>query len=240
MEKILERTLQMLTVIVCILLTYSSAIAESSTTEYSFSGIRILGGDLFIVVLNPPVENIQVHVTTSGGRGYSYALLTNRSLAIPEAIGYSSTVQLVSQDQTVNVTVIFSSRNVTRVIYGVLTNNNTYYVQASTKSYVFAEGIFFIFSPQATMPPGESRITFNIETVTIRGEGGFRIQLPPLATAIPVLMAILFLVYLNAYAIVDSYYVSQREELSTGRKISVGLLLVISAIVIYWLIGFIF
>ncbi|MCS7138647.1 MAG: hypothetical protein NZ873_01145 [Crenarchaeota archaeon] len=231
--------LRMLTAIVCVLLAYSPVITESKITEYSFSGISILEGDLFIVALNPPVENIQVYVNTSGGKGYSYALLTNRSLAIPEVIGYSSTLQLISKDQIVNVTIVFSSKNVTRVIYGVLTSNNTYYRQASTKSYFFAEGILFIFSPQVTMPPGESRITFNINTAIIRREEGFRIQLPPLVTVIPVLAGILLIVYLNAYAIIDSYYLSQREELSTGRKIALAILLFLSAVIIYWLTGLI-
>lgn len=228
------------TAILYILLVYLIAAANSDVNEYSFSGIKILEGDLFIAVFNPPVENIQVYVTTSGGRGYSYALLTNRSLAIPEVMGYGSTVQLVSRDQTANITIVFDSKNVTKVIYGVLTNNNTYYVQASTRSYVFSEGILFVFSPQITMPPGKSKITFNIHTVTARREGGFQIRLPPLATTIPVLMVILSLVYLNAYVIIDAYYLSQKEELSIGRKASVVLLLIISAIVIYWLFGFIF
>ncbi|MBO3769686.1 MAG: hypothetical protein QXS51_04030 [Thermoproteota archaeon] len=239
-RKVLERTLLLLTAVSCILLAYPIVFADSDVNEYYFSGIKILEGDLFIAVFNPPVENIQVYVTTSGGRGYSYALLTNRSLAIPEVMGYSSTVQLVSRDQAANVTVVFDSKNTTKVIYGVLTNNKTYYVQASTRSYVFSEGILFIFSPQVTMPPGKSKITFNIDTVTIRREGGFQIRLPPLATVIPALITILFLAYINAYVIIDTYYLSQKEELSIGRKASVVLLLIISAIAIYWLFGFIF
>lgn len=236
----MERILRLPTVILCILSAYLITVADSDVNEYSFSGIRILEGDLFIAVLNPPVENIQVYVTTSGGKGYSYALLTNRSLAIPEAIGYSSTVQLISRDRTANVTIVFNSKNVTKVIYGVLTNNNTYYRQASIKSYVFAEGTLFIFPPQVSMPPGKSKISFYIDTVTIRRESGFQIRLPPLVTVIPVLMIILLLIYVNAYVIVDTYYLSQKEELSTGRKVGIALMFIISTIVIYWLIGFIF
>lgn len=235
----MKKALGLFITIICILLAYSPSLAESRIAEYSFSGIRILEGDLFIVLLNPPVENIRIYVTTSGGRGYSYALLTNRSFIIPEVTGYSSTFQLISRDKTANVTIVFDSKNSTRVIYGVLTNNNTYYRQVSTKSYTFAEGTLFILYPQITMPPGESKITFNIDTETIRRGGGFRIQLPSLSIVIPILIIILLLVYLDAYAIIDSYYLSQKEELSTGRKVGIALLLVISALAIYWLIGFI-
>ena len=215
-------------------------VSAENITEYSFSGISILERDVFIIVFNPPVNNVQVYVTTSGGRGYSYMLLTNRSIALPDVIGYSSTLQLVSQDKETNVTILFSSKNTTRVIYGVLTNNNTYYRQMSSKSYVFAEGILFILSPQIVMPSGDSKIVFNIDVVTVKErERGFHIELPPLAITIPVLAAILFIAYFNAYVIIDSYYLSQKEELSTGRKIGILLLLLISAMAIYWLAGLI-
>jgi hypothetical protein len=211
--------------------------AEGSRT--SLSNIRMLQGDLFLLALSPPVQNIQVHVKTTGG-GYSYLVLTNRTLGIPDVPGRASLVQLVPEDPLTNITVVFSSNTTVRVLYGVLTNNYTYYKQVSTNYYTFSNGIFIVLPPRMELPPGDSSMTFIISVVSMEEtESGFRIELPPLATAIPVVVAIIFLIYLNAYAIVDSYYVSTKEELSRARKFGLALLLLLSAIVIYWLAGFI-
>ncbi|MBO3800139.1 MAG: hypothetical protein FGF52_03705 [Candidatus Brockarchaeota archaeon] len=206
----------------------------------SFSNVNMIRGDLFILALSPPVDNIQVYVGTEKGGGYSYLVLTNRSLGIPDFPGRVTLIQLIPEDPLTNMTAIFSSNTNVKILYGVLTTNYTYYKQVSSKYYAFSNGIFVVLPPLVEMPAGESKITFIINTFNLQKEsGGFRIELPPLATAIPVIVTIAFLVYLSAYAIVDSYYISAREELSKARKLGIALLLILNALAIYWLIGFV-
>ncbi|MEM1558271.1 MAG: hypothetical protein QXG12_06735 [Thermoproteota archaeon] len=215
-----------------------SAVCENNVA--SFSNVNMIQGDLFLLALSPPVENIQVYIRTAGGKGYSYLVLTNRSLGIPDLPGRASLIQLIPEGPSTNITVVFGSNTTVKILYGVLTNNYTYYRQVSTKYYAFSNGIFIVFPPQVEIPAGESRITFIINTFNIhRVESGFRIELPSLVTVIPVAAAIMFVIYLNAYIIVDSYYVSTKEELSRARKLGIAIILVSSAMVVYWLVGFI-
>lgn len=223
-----------------ILLAYMLPPVAGEGNTVSFSNVNMIRGDLFILVLNPPVDNIQVYVRTAEGGGYSYLVLTNRSLGIPDSPGRATIIQLIPEDPSTNITVIFSSNMTVKILYGVLTTNYTYYKQVSSKYYAFSNGIFVVLPPLVEMPSGESRITFIINTLNIQRRGsGFRIELPPLVMTIPVIATMAFLVYLSAYVIVDSYYISAREELSKARKIGVALLIILSALAIYWLIGFI-
>lgn len=223
-----------------ILLAYMLLPVAGEGNTVSFSNVNMIQGDLFILALNPPVDNIQVYVRTAEGGGYSYLVLTNRSLGIPDSPGRVTLIQLIPEDPSTNITVIFSSNMTVKILYGVLTTNYTYYKQVSSRYYAFSNGIFVVLPPLVEMPAGESRITFIINTLNLqRREGGFRIELPPLVMTIPVIATMAFLVYLSAYVIVDSYYISAREELSKARKFGVALLLILSALAIYWLIGFI-
>jgi hypothetical protein len=223
-----------------VLLAHVTLPAVGEGNIASFSNVSMIKGDLFLLALSPPVENIQVYVRTAEGGGYSYLVLTNRSLGIPDFPGRATLIQLIPEDPLTNITVIFSSNTTVRILYGVLTTNYTYYSQVSSKYYAFSNGIFVTLPPLVEMPAGGSRITFIINTLNLQKEGsGFRIELPPLATMIPVIATAVFLVYLSAYAIVDSYYVSAREELSKARKLGVALLLILSALAVYWLMGFI-
>jgi len=225
-------------VLALMMLAYATFSVASGGNTASFSSINMIRGDLFVLALSPPVENIQVYVRTAEGKGYSYMVLTNRSFAIPDLLGTATQIQLIPEDPSTNITIVFNSSTTVKILYGVLTSNYTYYKQVSSKYYTFSNGIFVVLPPQVEMPAGESRITFIINTVDMKDTGGgFRIELPPLATAIPMIAVTAFLVYLNAYVIVDSYYVSKREELSRLRKLGIVLLLASSALVIYWLAG---
>ncbi|MEM2088832.1 MAG: hypothetical protein QXF52_09235 [Thermoproteota archaeon] len=226
-----------------ILLAYAVAttIGDGNVAEYSFPNVNILEEDLFVMALNPTVENIQMYVQTREGKGYSSLVITNGSLEIPVLTGRVSMVQFITESPITNLTVTFNSNSTVKMLYGVLTSNYSYYKQVSSDYYTFSNGIFVILPPQMTMPPGASKITFILNTISMQNdEGGFKIELPPLATVLPSALVIVLLVYLNAYIVVDSYHVSIREELSRARKLGIIIFLGLSALIIYWLVGTIF
>lgn len=213
-------------------------IGDGNVAEYSFPNTNILEEDLFVMALNPTVENIQVYVQTREGKGYSSLVITNGSLGIPVLTGRVSIVQFITKSPTTNLTVTFNSNSTVKMLYGILTSNYSYYKQISSDYYTFSNGIFVILPPQITMPPGASKITFILNTISMRnGKDGFKIELPPLATVLPSALVIVLLVYLNAYIVVDSYHVSIREELSRARKLGIIIFLGLSALIIYWLVG---
>jgi len=215
-----------------------SAIGNGDMVEYEFPRVNILEGDLFIVALSPPAENIQVHVKGDVVSSYSLLVLTNGSLGIPVFTGRVSMVQLIPESSLTNLTVTFNSNTTIKMLYGILTDNYTYYKQISSEYYTFSNGILVILQPQVAIPRGASKITFILNRVRVRSSGGwFPIELPPLATIIPFAAVVGILAYLNAYVIVDSYYVSKREELSRARKLGVVLLIGLSAFIIYWLLN---
>ncbi len=226
-----------MTLLTCLLLAcaLASVPGNSETVEYDFPKVNILEGDLFVVTLSPPVENIQVYVKGSEKKDFSLLVLTNSSLAIPVLTGRVSIVQLIPESTMTNLTVTFDSNTTVKMLYAILTNNYTYYRRVSSEYYTFSNGILVILQPQLTIPRGTSKITFILNMVSVKSSGGFLIELPPLATILPFAAAVVILAYLNAYAIVDSYYLSKREELSRSRKLGVALLIVLSALAIYWL-----
>jgi hypothetical protein len=232
---LLRRTV--LTLLTWILLAYvvASGLGNGEVAEYDFPRVNILEGDLFLVMLSPPAENIQAYVRGSEMSDFSLLVLTNSSLAIPVLTGRVSVVQLIPESTVTNLTVTFDSNKTVKMLYGILTNNYTYYRQVSSDYYTFSNGILVILQPQATIPRGASRITFILNRIKAKSSGGFLIDLPPLAKMLPFAAAVAILVYLNAYVIVDSYYVSKREELSRSRKLGVALLIALSALAIYWL-----
>lgn len=226
-----------------ILLAYAVALTtgNNNTAEYSFLNVNILEGDLFVMALNPPVENIQVNVKTVEGKGYSSLVITNGSLRIPAFTSRVSLVELIPDSPVTNLTVTFNSNSTVRMLYGILTGNYSYYKQVSSDYYTFSNGIFVILPPQIEMASGVSKITFVLNMFSTQNvESRFRIELPPLAKVLPLALAIVLLVYLNAYILVDSYYISIREELSRARKLGVIIFLGLSALGIYWLVDIIF
>ncbi|MEM2940686.1 MAG: hypothetical protein QW304_03930 [Thermoproteota archaeon] len=225
-----------------ILLTYVLVltIGNGNMAEYSFQNVKILEGDIFVIALSPPVENIQVNVKTAEGKGYSSLVVTNGSLGIPVLTGRVSLVQLIPDSPTTNLTVTFNSNSTTRMLYGILTSNYSYYKQVSSDRYTFSNGIFVILPPQTEMASGASKLTFILNRFSMQKEDGFRIELPPLAIVLPFASVAILLVYLNAYILVDTYYISVREELSRARKIGVAIFVGASILLIYWLAGIIF
>lgn len=228
----------MLTLLTWLLLAYAvaSAIGDGDVAEYVLLNVNILEGDLLVMTLSPPVENLQVYVKGEKASSYSLLVLTNGSLRIPILAERVSIVQLIPESSMTNLTVTFDSNSTVKMLYGILTNNYTYYKQVSSQYYTFRNGILVILQPQMVMPRGASKITFILNMVKrVRGSGEFFPELPPLATMLPFAAAVIPLVYLNAYIIVDSYYISKREELSRARKLGIVILIALSALVIYWL-----
>ncbi|NHV98264.1 MAG: hypothetical protein HA496_01300 [Thaumarchaeota archaeon] len=228
-----------LTLLVWILLAHIlvSVPGKGETAEYDFPRVNILEGDIFIVTFSPPAENIQVYVKGSETKDFSLLVLTNSSLNIPILTGRASIVQLIPQSPVTNLTVTFNSNTSLKIIYGILTGNYTYYRQVSSEYYTFSNGILVILQPQITIPRGPSKITFILNRFGVKSSSGFPIELPPLATLIPFIAVVAILAYLNAYVLVDSYYLSKREELGRLRKIGIVLLIVLSALIIYWLLN---
>lgn len=229
-----------LTLLAWILLAHvvTSALGNGDVTEYNFPRINILEGDLFVMALSPLAENIQVYVEGDKDSGRLLLVLTNGSLGIPVFAGRVSIVQLMPGSPLTNLTVTFDSNKTVKMLCGVLTSNYTYYKYVSSEYYAFSNGILVILQPQMAIPRGASKITFILKRISVKSSGGWLpIALPPLATIIPFTIVVIILAYLNTYVIVDSYYVSKREELSRARKLGVALLIALSALVIYWLLN---
>lgn len=226
-----------MTLLTWILLAHvvASGPGNGEVAEYDFPKVNILEGDLLVLTLSPPVENIQVYARGAEMGEFSLLVLTNSSLAIPILTGRVSMVQIIPESTLTNLTVTFDSNTTVKMLYGVLTNNYTYYRRVSSDYYTFSNGILVILQPQMTIPRGASKITFILNRIKVKSSGGFLVELPPLATILPFAAAAVLLAYLNAFVIVDSYYISKREELSRARKLGVVLLIALSALAIYWL-----
>jgi hypothetical protein len=237
----LKRSIPALLTSILLLYTVALAIGNGNMAEYSFLNTNILEGDVFVIALSPPVEDIQINVETAEGKGYSSLVITNGSLGIPVLMGRVSLVELIPDSPVTNLTVTFSSSSTVQMLYGILTTNYSYYKQVSSDYYTFSNGIFVVLPPQTEMSPGASKITFILKMFSKQNiEGGFRIELPPLAIVLPFTLMAALLVYLNAYILVDTYYISIKEELSRARKLGVIIFVGLSILIMYWLVGIIF
>ncbi|MGQ9478893.1 MAG: hypothetical protein ACUVQ0_02585 [Thermoproteota archaeon] len=204
--------------------------------EYLFPKINVLEEDIFIIMLYPPVENLQIDVKTYDG-GYSSLVMTNSSLGVRGFPNTMSLIQFLPKSSNANLTITFKSNSTVRMICGALTNNYTYYKPVSDDYYTFSNGILVILPPQALMPPGVFQVTFLINRVSREASKGFIIDLPPLLTLIPIIAIIILIIYIDAYVVVDSYYLSIKEELSKIRKFSLIILILLSILTVYWLLG---
>jgi len=199
--------------------------------------IPLLVGDVVYVFFSPPLGNVLASCTSSNGGAYRQVISMNESLTnVPVQLGgdQGSYVQLVPQSEgSFNMVLNVSSQHPFNMLLGILTRDTTnfelYMIHVVERAY-FVE----ILTMQGLAAENWS-ISFVFDVTTTLEESWLSIPLPSSAGALFLIAAIVGLSYPNAYLFTDLYYRSKKEEVSKKRKVGIGVLVILSLIVIYWI-----
>jgi len=199
--------------------------------------IPLLVGDVVYVFFSPPLGNVLASCTSSNGGAYRQVISMNESLTnVPVQLGgdQGSYVQLVPQSEgSFNMVLNVSSQQPFNMLLGILTRDTTnfelYMIHVVERAY-FVE----ILTMQGLAAENWS-ISFVFDVTTTLEESWLSIPLPSSAGALFLIAAIVGLSYPNAYLFTDLYYRSKKEEVSKKRKVGIGVLVILSLIIIYWI-----
>jgi len=199
--------------------------------------IPLLVGDVVYVFFSPPLGNVLASCSSSDGGAYRQVISMNESLTnVPVQLGgdQGSYVQLVPQSEgSFNMVLNVSSQQPFNMLLGILTRDTTnfelYMIHVVERAY-FVE----ILTMQGLAAENWS-ISFVFDVTTTLEESWLSIPLPSSAGALFLIAAIVGLSYPNAYLFTDLYYRSKKEEVSKKRKVGIGVLVILSLIIIYWI-----
>lgn len=199
--------------------------------------IPLLVGDVVYVFFSPPLGNVLASCTSSNGGAYRQVISMNESLTnVPVQLGgdQGSYVQLVPQSEgSFNMVLNVSSQQPFNMLLGILTRDTTnfelYMIHVVERAY-FVE----ILTMQGLAAENWS-ISFVFDVTTTLEESWLSIPIPSSAGALFLIAAIVGLSYPNAYLFTDLYYRSKKEEVSKKRKVGIGVLVILSLIIIYWI-----
>lgn len=190
----------------------------------------------FLVLISPPVFDLNVNVTMLQGRSHILYISTNQTQVITSFIlPPFSIVEVVPDGVAYNVTISFRSNRTATVYYGAFT-----YSPASDypnyKYYRTGDGYFVPFSG-ITVPPGNFSISFLLsflQTNSTSQQGMFSNLLPMIPkTAIFALISILS-TYVESFILVNAYFKNKENELSFQSKLLVFVTVIGYLFLLYW------
>lgn len=199
--------------------------------------IPLVVGDVVYVFFSPPLGKVLVSCSSSEGGAYRQLTSMNESLTnVPVQIGgdQGSYVQLVPQSEgRYDLVLNVSSQQPFNLLLGILTSDTSNF--DLYKIHVVERAYFVEILIMQGLAAESWSISFAFEVTTAQEESWFSIPIPSSAGALFLVAAIVGLSYPNAYLFTDLYYRSKKEEVSKKRKIGIGILVILSLLVIYWL-----
>ena len=186
--------------------------------------LEMLSGDVLIIYISPPVENL------------SAVCQTNKLFRMYLAVNESSRSIVQVQPRSpgsYNITVAFQSPVAWGFSVGVLTINPSLYVGFSNATYT-QNGYFIEFLSGFNLSKEISEFSILVNAYA-KGSGGglFNFELPKSINAFLFVAAFALISYSNAFFIISTYFKDKAEGVSRRRWIGLGILVLVSAFAIY-------
>jgi len=186
--------------------------------------LEMLSGDILIIYISPPVENL------------SAVCHTNKMFRMYLAVNESSHSIVQVQPRSpgsYNITVAFQSPVAWGFSVGVLTINPGLYVGFSNATYT-QNGYFIEFLSGFNLSKEISEFSILVNAYA-KGSGGglFNFELPKSINAILFVAAFALISYSNAFFIISTYFKDKAEGVSRRRWIGLCILVLVSAFAIY-------
>ncbi|MEM2922694.1 MAG: hypothetical protein QXF26_10325 [Candidatus Bathyarchaeia archaeon] len=227
-----------LLVLVTVLLGLTLIPRALGQNSIELSEVKLRLGDGILVIFLPPVSGLSSTVNALGNMTYLYAVFTNEQASLVRSLGgYEASIVEVIPKTTgrYNVFINFTANNATKLLYGMVTNNASFYGK-DLKTYPFSQdNVFVMMRPTISLSPSNGTLLFTVNVIALSsGDSSiFSMILPPFSKIIFIVLFLGLLAYWNAYVILDTYFLSKVEHVSNMRKALVALSLGISALLVY-------
>ncbi|MGC9085672.1 MAG: hypothetical protein ACP5IT_05785 [Thermoproteota archaeon] len=190
----------------------------------------------FLILISPPVFDLNVNVTVLKGRSHILYISTNQTQVITSFIlPPFSIIEVVPDGVAYNVTLSFRSNRASTVYYGAFT-----YSPASDypnfKAYRTGDGYFVPFSG-ITVPPGNFSISFLLnflQTNSTSQQGILGSFLPIVPKTVIFALISIVGTYVEAFILVNAYFKSKENELSFQSKLLIFATVVGYLFLLYW------
>lgn len=202
------------------------------------SELKLRLGDGILVIFLPPVSSVSSTVNALGNMTYFYAVFTNEQASFVQSLGgiEASIVEMIPKAPgRYGISINFTALNVTRLFYGMITNNASFYSQGLGTYSFGRDTVFVLMRPIVSISPGSGTVVMSV-TVSAPPRDStsiFNIILPPISKMAFVALLVGLLAYWNSYVVLDTYFLSKSEHISNWRKALVALSLGISALLVY-------
>ncbi|MGC8631248.1 MAG: hypothetical protein ACP5T2_02310 [Thermoprotei archaeon] len=204
----------------------------------SFQAIKLNHGDYVALFVAPPVYDMGANVTP-------YNITSTYDLHIiaeyPQYLNSSLVVMIPGGPGTYNLSVTFISKGPFMLQYGIVTQNYTAYTHLAATPVPLASGIWFL--PIFTENYGANYTAYRFTSTVIElGDSKvtsslFSFKFPSIVSVAVFLVFLLFISYIDAFALADTYWKSKAQEGSKKRWAGVILLLILTVLVAYWSMG---
>jgi hypothetical protein len=119
------------------------------------------------------------------------------------------------------------------MLLGILTKDTSNFTPY--RIYNVEQAYFVEILTMHALEAGNWSFSLSFSVTAVKGESSwFNIPIPSTVGVLFLGVAIVGLAYPNAYLFTDLYYRSRKEEISRKRKVGIGISLIVSLIVIYW------
>jgi len=186
--------------------------------------LEMLSGDILTLYISPPVENLSaVCQTNKPFRMYLAANENSRSI-----------VQVQPRSPgSYNITVAFQSPVAWGFSIGVLTADPRPYAGLNNVTST-QNGYFIEFLSGFNLSKEINKFSILVNAYAKGAEGGlFNLELPKSINAVFFVATFAIISYSNAFFIISTYFKDKAEGVSRRRWIGLGILVLVSAFVIY-------
>lgn len=190
----------------------------------------------FLILISPPVLDLNVNVTMIKGRSHILYISTNQTQVITSFIlPPFSIVEVVPDGVAYNVTLSFRSNKESTVYYGAF----TYSPSSDYPNYNYyrtGDGYFVPFSG-ITVPPGNFSISFLLvflQTNSTSQQTLFSNLLPAIPRTVIFAFVSVVSTYVEAFILVNAYFKSKENELSFQSKLLIFATVVGYLFLLYW------
>ncbi len=211
-----------------------------NSIKINFTGVKLNHGDYVAIFITPPVYDLQASVLPYNlSETYDLHVIANYTQL--NAGGSSLVVMIPSGPGAYNLSVSFISKVPFELQYGIVTQNYTSYVHLAQQAIPLATGIYFLPVVTESYGGNYTAYTFTSNVIELSDakvtSAVLSFKFPSYASLTVFLVVSALLLYVDAFAINDTYWKEKSQEVSKKRWIAVGLLVAFTLIVIYWSMG---
>jgi hypothetical protein len=212
-----------------------TCVSEQGEANVDPHEVDVVEMDTLAVYINPILEYVSVDCEPlDRGSFFDLSISTNSTSTL---FGETTAIWMRPESQgRYNLTITFQSVKQWNYTIGVYAQDLDFYVEFYGKN-LKTSGYFVLLEPPVTRVSGNWTISIMVNSHS-RSSPVFVIELPSPVNSILLVTVAGFIVYFNAFLLLDTYFKDKKELVSNRRWFVSGIVIVISALAIYQLYNF--